>query len=45
MQKGAMFGFRLQACVSEKNFENNLLGLNDINIKSGFNTLDPDQES
>ena len=45
MQKGVMFIFRLQESVVEWMFENNFLGLNEINIESGFKTLGPDQES
>lgn len=44
MQKGVMFGFRLQGSVAERMLENNILELNEINTKSGFKTLDPDQE-
>jgi len=45
MQKGAMFGFRLQACVAEGIIENNFLEFNDINTDSDFKALGPDQES
>lgn len=33
MQKGVMFGFRLQGSAAEGMFENNLLRLNEINAK------------
>ena len=45
MQKGVMFNFRLQGRALERIFENNYLELNDITVKLGFKTLDPDQES